>query len=518
MSAPMNCREARLLRRFDMLTSCDTELLAACPDPVITAQLDDPGALLTEVMRTVMNGYADRPALGRRAVEFVTNAAGRTVARLEPRFDTLTYRETWIRVCALADALAENPVGPGDRVATLGFTSVDYAVVDLALSLTGAVAVPLQASAPLDHLTPILLETEPVAILSSVDHLDDAVELVIAAYTPRRMVVFDYHSQIDDHREAFESAAARLTDLEVSVETLDDVIAQHAQSTDGLQIAPADRDTLRVLIYTSDRTGSPTGAMYTDRLMTNGWRGWMIPEWNTDRTMPAITLNVMPISHVMGRFFVYSTLGAGGTAYFTARSDLSTTLDDLALIRPTQLHLVPRVWEMLFHEVQRETDKRTMNGANRETIEARVMTKQRINRIGGRHFSSTTTSTPVSAELRSWVEQFLDIPLLEIYATTENGVVLVDGKIERPRVIEYKLVDVPEMGYLGTDLPHPRGELLIKSSNLIQGYYKRPELTAELFDADGWHHTGDVMAEIGPDQLVYLDRRNNVLELSQGAS
>ena len=85
------------------------------------------------------------------------------------------------------------------------------------------------------------------------------------------------HSQIDDHREAFESAAARLTDLEVSVETLDDVIAQHAQSTDSLQIARADRDTLRVLIYTSDSTGSPTGAMYTDRLMTNGWRGWVVP-------------------------------------------------------------------------------------------------------------------------------------------------------------------------------------------------------------------------------------------------
>jgi fatty acid CoA ligase FadD9 len=58
--------------------------------------------------------------------------------------------------------------------------------------------------------------------------------------------------------------------------------------------------------------------------------------------------------------------------------------------------------------------------------------------------------------------------------------------------------------------------LWIKSTDVIPGYYKRPEVTAELFDADGWYHTGDVMAEIGPDQLTYVDRRNNVLKLSQG--
>jgi hypothetical protein len=106
MSAPANAREARLLRRFDMFTTCDAELLAVRPDQAITAQLSDPRTVLTNVMRTVMNGYSDRPALGRRAVEFVTDAAGRTVAQLQPRFDTLTYRETWIRIYALADALA----------------------------------------------------------------------------------------------------------------------------------------------------------------------------------------------------------------------------------------------------------------------------------------------------------------------------------------------------------------------------------------------------------------------------
>src|ERR1700754_754476 len=175
MPTPPEARQARLVRRAEELTSSDAQLGAARPDPAITAALDDPDMVLVDVMKKVMTGYADRPALGERAIEFVTDAAGRTVAQLQPRFNTITYRETWARVQALAHALAGDPVRPGDRVATLGFTSADYAIVDMALSLAGAVAVPLQTSAPVQQLHPILVETEPVAILSSVDHLDDAV-------------------------------------------------------------------------------------------------------------------------------------------------------------------------------------------------------------------------------------------------------------------------------------------------------------------------------------------------------
>jgi fatty acid CoA ligase FadD9 len=516
MSTPANAREARLQYRFDLLTSGDAQLIAAQPDPSITAALADPGVVLAEVIRIAMTGYADRPALGQRAVEFVTDTTGRTVAEFLPRFDTLTYAETWARVKALADSLAGNPVQPGDRVATLGFTSADYAVVDMAVSLTGAVAVPLQTSAPLTQLHPILVETEPVAILSSVDHLADAVELALTAHAPQRLVVFDYHPQIDDHREAFESAAARLADLHVTVEALDDVINQGAQHTDGPEIPRGHSDDLRLLIYTSGSTGTPKGAMYTDRLMAKTFGGWFGPDWDTDGKLPAITLSFMPVSHIMGRVILYSTIGAGGTAYFAAKSDLSTLLDDLALVRPTKLDFVPRLWEMLYQEVQSEVDRRAVAGTDRETVEQQVMAEQRVNLIGGRQFSAMTGSAPISPELRAWTEQFIDIHLINGYGSTEDGIVLVDGKLRRPPVTDYKLVDVPELGYFATDRPHPRGELWVKTADVIPGYYKRPEVTAELFDADGWYHTGDVMAEFGPDHLEYVDRRNNVLKLSQG--
>ncbi|EUA68422.1 AMP-binding enzyme family protein [Mycobacterium xenopi 4042] len=93
---------------------------------------------------------------------------------------------------------------------------------------------------------------------------------------------------------------------------------------------------------------------------------------------------------------------------------------------------------------------------------------------------------------------------------------MYDGVVQRPPVIDYKLADVPDLGYFSTDRPFPRGELLLKTENMFPGYYKRPEITAGVFDDDGYYRTGDVVAEVGPDRLVYVDRRNNVLKLAQG--
>ena len=212
----------------------------------------------------------------------------------------------------------------------------------------------------------------------------------------------------------------------------------------------------------------------------------------------------------MGRGVLYGTLASGGTVYFAARSDLSTFLEDLALARPTQLNFVPRIWDMLYQEYVSQVDR------PRRDADERRSGRPAQSLLGGRFVSALTGSAPISPELKAWVEDFLDMHLLEGYGSTEAGAVFVDGVIRRPPVIDYKLVDVPELGYFGTDVPHPRGELLVKSEQLFPGYYKRPEVTAEVFDADGYYRTGDIVAELGPDQVQYLDRRNNVLKLSQG--
>ena len=509
-------REGRLERRISDLYATDQQFADARPSESVAHAIEAPDLRLPQVVQTVIDGYADRPALGQRAVEFVTDpTTGRTSAELLPRFDTVTYRELSDRVNAVAAALTENPVRPGDRVAILGFTSVDYTTVDMALLRLGAVSVPLQTSAPVAQLRPIAAETEPVAIASSIDFLDDAVELMLTGHLPERLVVFDYHAEVDDHREALAAAIDRLAETPIVVETLADALVR-GNTLPTPPAFDAGDDTLALLIYTSGSTGTPKGAIYLTKAVTNSWRRSSMAMWGNGGAIPSITLNFMPMSHMMGRGILYSTLGAGGTAYFVAKSDLSTFFDDLALARPTQLSFVPRIWDMVFQEFQSEVDRRSADGGDRWAVEADVLADLRQNLLGGRFVSAMTGSAPISSEMKEFVESLLDVHLTDGYGSTEAGAVLTDGHVQRPPVLDYKLVDVPDLGYFSTDRPYPRGELLIKSETMFPGYYKRPEVTADVFDADGYYRTGDVVAELGPDQLKYLDRRNNVLKLSQG--
>jgi fatty acid CoA ligase FadD9 len=511
-------REERLARRIQDLYTNDPQFADARPNDAITAAVDQPGFRLPHIIRTVMEGYADRPALGQRAVRFVNDPnTGRTSAELTDRFKTITYRELWDRVGALANGLTgepAHPLQPGDRVAVLGFTSVDYTTIDMALIEAGAVSVPLQTSAAVTQLRPIVAEAEPSVIASSVDYVTDAVELALTGHAPARLVVFDNHPDVDDHRDAVEAARARLAGTAVVVETLADVLERGRL----LPPAPAlvtDDDRLALLLYTSGSTGAPKGAMYTERLVANFWckSGGA---WFEASAEPSITLNFMPMSHVVGRFILFGTLANGGTAYFAAKSDLSTFLEDLALVRPTELTFVPRIWELLFQEFQSELDRRSFEGGDRAALETEVMAEQRQYLLGGRFVSAFTTSAPISAETKAWVESLLDLHLVEGYGSTEDGLVLIDGRIRRPTVTDYKLVDVPDLGYFHTDRPHPRGELLINAQNVFPGYYKRQDVTDEVFDPDGYYRTGDIVAEVGPDRLTYVDRRNNVLKLANG--
>lgn len=75
------------------------------------------------------------------------------------RFDTISFRELWNRIGTLVNAWT-NDVAPGDRVCVLGFTSVDYTTIDVALGMVGPVSVPLQAGAAIAQLCPIVVETK----------------------------------------------------------------------------------------------------------------------------------------------------------------------------------------------------------------------------------------------------------------------------------------------------------------------------------------------------------------------
>lgn len=216
-------------------------------------------------------------------------------------------------------------------------------------------------------------------IFSAVDYLDDAVELALGAPWVRRLVVFDLLSRVDAHREGRRRETA--PSGRGQPDQCGDAGRAHRQRSRGTCGAAArvpGPDPLSLLIYTSGSTGAPKGAMYTERLVANAWRPSNRMNWGERGSHPSITLNFMPMSHVMGRMLLYGTLGSGGTAYFAARSDLSTFLEDLALVRPTQLSFVPRIWDTIVAEVTKELDRRP---GEREAVFAEL----RHRMLGGRY-------------------------------------------------------------------------------------------------------------------------------------
>ena len=511
----------RLSRRVDRLYATDPQFRAAAPLPDVAEAAQRPGLGLWEVVDEYLNGYAERPALGQRAREVRRDeATGLQSTTLLSGFDTITYGQLRDRVVALVNSWRSSGFRAGDFVAVLGFTSIDYALINLACIRMGAVFVPLQTSSTAARLSPIVAETEPRIFAASVESVDVAVDVVLGSSSVERLVVFDYRSDDDEQHERFRSATMRLADAGRAVDVIP--LRHELDAGRGLPPAPAfapaaGQDPLATLIYTSGSTGTPKGAMYTVDLVSRLWLRPHSPSLDIGIEIPAIHLQYMPLSHVYGLAWLISTLSAGGIGYFAAESDMSTLFEDIGLVRPTALNLVPRVCDMIFQRYRKELDQSAGDGHSSDILDETVKSALRQDFFGGRVVSAMCGSAPLSAQMHAFMESLLDCPVSDGYGSTENGGgIMRSGTIMRPPVTDYKLVDVPELGYLTTDRPHPRGELYLKSTSLIPGYYKHPELTAEIFDEDGFYKTGDIMAETAPDHLVYLDRSNNVIKLSQG--
>ncbi|MFI8566035.1 carboxylic acid reductase [Rhodococcus sp. NPDC078407] len=517
-------RQRRQHDRFQELHETDEEFRAAEPDSAVADAAQELSPSTARVVFEIMTRYSDRPALGRRGRDVVRDGES-NVVHLLPHFETVTYGQAWNHAGALASALTHDEFGiaTGDFFATLGFASADYVIAELATIRLGAIAVPLQAGATAAQLSAIAAEVEPVVLAADIDNLPVAVQVATHCRSIRRIVVLDYDGEIDAHTRIMNSAQNVAEQTGIAIRTLTELVRGGAQLPEVPLPDGNDPDRLATLIYTSGSTGTPKGAMHTERIVCGAWTGaWhhtgASSESGGGPAFPVITLDYLPMSHLAGRGLVFSTLAAGGTVHFAGSSDLSTLFEDFSLARPTMALLIPRVCEMIRHDVLAEIDREVArsDGGDEDRIRHGVLERCKNERFGGRILAAMVGTAPIAAEVKDFVTELLDIQVLDNYGSTEAGMVLHDGIIARPPVLEYKLDDVPELGYFSTDDPYPRGELLLKTTSIIPGYYKRPDVTADVFDSDGFYRTGDVVAEIEPDRLAYVDRRKNVLKLAQG--
>ncbi|MEP4050627.1 MAG: thioester reductase domain-containing protein [Litorimonas sp.] len=505
----------RSILRLHDLAEVDPQIAAHRPLDAVKFALNDPDATLLDMVQSVLTNYGNREALGERSYDVITGSDGSS-REYGTSFSTLTYSALERRIKCLANAWRHHPdhkVGVDEFICMIGFSGIDYVSLDLACIFSQTTGVPLQAELGANHLSDIFDNIEPSAVAVSIRDLPAVIPLVIKNGNISSLIVMDYDSEVTAERRVLDTAIEDLTGNITKIITIDDLIA-YGSEFEYTPLKPNNRGVERrvSIVHSSGSTGVPKGAVMPERAIKMVWRG-------ARSHVPAITIALAPFNHVIGRSSVINTLSRGGLVNFTLMPDMSTLFEDIRLTRPTTMAFFPRILELIYQNFQNEVTRRSRSSDRAlDAIEAEVKAEMGAGFLGDRLLSGGVGGAPVAQPVLDFMRDCFDMLLVNIYGSTESGSgsITLDGRILRPPVTEYRLRDAPELGYYTTDKPNPRGELCFKSTGNITEYYKQPDATKGLFDEDGFQCTGDIVEELAPDYVVVIDRRKDVLKLSQG--
>lgn len=304
-------------------------------------------------------------------------------------------------------------------------------------------------------------------------------------------------------------------------------------------------DDMITINYTSGTTGNPKGVVLR--------QSTAVVATSTCLTVYPVKPNdvfcsYLPLAHIYERFVELSILYGGGSIGYFHGNPLEL-IDDLKLIRPTIFTSVPRLLNRIGSSIKAATiEQQGVKGAlSRHVVQtkmtnignddpAKATNKHLVyDRIWGRKIAAALGLDRVvqtmsgSAPLDGALQQFLRIvvasDVMQGYGSTETYAVALAQSSSDMSVgtcggpvacVEVCLVDVPDMDYLSTDQPRPRGELLIRGPNVFSEYYKDAEETRKSFTEDGWFKTGDICAIDELGRFSVIDRRKNLLKLAQG--
>ena len=493
----------------------DEQLHAIQPDDRVTEAIRQPECSLTQAYSLLFDAYATHPALGERAWRVAETEGAARVREYLDAFATISYAELGQRVTAIATAWRwhdKHAVRPGEFIALFGQPGTDITTGILAAIFAQAVHVPLLASQAADDIRTILGEIEPAAMLVDIRDVERMLPFALATSSLRSFVVLSADLRIDEDARIIERARAALAEAghPIALATIDELIAFGRERTfEPLPADPAGKDAMLAILYTSGSTGKPKGAIYSEAIVR-------LPILQVEKAQANIALVFAGMNHSLGYSQVFRTLAQGGTALFTLKSDMTSLFDDLRISRPTHLNLFPRVVEQIYQYFLGEVLHRVSRGQARAEAEAEVRQAMTKTFLGDRLVFAVVGGAPISREIYQFFVDTFGIPLCVGYGSTETSGVTFDGRVDRRFVTDFELRDVPELGYSNADRPWPRGELAVKTRSAIPGYYKDAKATAGIRDENGWILTGDVFELREGEELVWIDRRNNVLKLSQG--
>jgi long-chain acyl-CoA synthetase len=470
------------------------------------------GRTLCDLLAEHAAGHGDTPAMSWKR---------------DGAWQTLSWRDYRQRVAEVAMGLAGLGVGRGDFVAIMATNRPEHVLVDQAAVHAGATPTTFYFTLPPEQIRYLAGHCEAkVAVLEDRDMLKRWQELRDDLPALRYLVVLDGAEEGDGP----------------GVLGWDDLVARgrDALAGDGSgfeelrrRVGPEDNATL---LYTSGTTGPPKGVLLTHQNVL-----YQITALDRLTGLPqgGSSVSYLPLAHIAERVLsIYGPLTRRSHVWFCP--DPTQAVEYVREARPTLFFGVPRVWEkvragiqakLAAEESQRkrriaeravatglEVVRRTQRGervpfglrARHAVLDRLVLAKVRhaigLDRCG---FASSAAS-PLAVDVAEFFAA-LGLPLVEVYGMTETTAVATGNRPGRVKIgtvgpalagIEVRLAD--------------DGEVLVRGPINTPGYSRQPGATAELIDADGWLHTGDVGELDGDGYLRIVDRKKELIITSSG--
>lgn len=370
-----------------------------------------------------------------------------------------TFRQAHDDALRFASALLNLGLVPGDKVAILSKNCAEWLIADVAISMAGLVSVPIYPTAGADMIAYVLEHSEARAVV--VGRLDDFVA-ARRAISPEVMTIGLRYPGIDSQH-----------DWQAMIDANDPIGRTHR---------PA-KDEAMTILYTSGSTGQPKGVVisygayeYASRVGAD-----TMGISSADRA-----LSYLPLAHITERTVIAGPAIYSGFPLFFVDT-LDTFLTDLLRCEPTLFISVPRLWVQFQIGVHKKIPPQKLDRLLKlPIIGKRVARKVRQGLGLGSCRLVGSGSAPISPLTLRWYEK-IGVHISEGWGMSETSGLACTNMPFRSEGI----------GTIGGPLPgtemklSDEGEVLIRSPGLFTEYYKQPELTAEVFTADGFFRTGD---------------------------
>ena len=419
------------------------------------------------------------------------------------------------QVRSVAKGLVACDVEPGDRVALMAHTGLEWMIADLAIMSAGAVTVPVYETSSAEQLGWILEDSGAVVAIVESDDLR-ALHATVASRAPACRHVFTI-----EPKDAL-PGLDRLAELGVPVD--DDEIDRRSAA-----LGP---DDLATVIYTSGTTGRPKGCMLTQgNLCANVAQ--IVDAIGSEVVPDDRNLLFLPLAHSLTKGNLLFCLQMGVRTGFT--SDIAGLSEVLAMVKPSVIAGVPRIFEKVHnaaHRAAHSTRKgrifdraesvavrwskqhhsgtvRPWTALEHGLFEKLVYAKLR-QALGGEMRLAFSGGGPLGVRLTHFFDG-AGVCIYEGYGLTETSPTLT---INRPGAWRPGSVGRPVAGT--TIRIAGDGEILAKGPQVFIGYWRNPTATAEAIDADGWFHTGDI-GELDHDGFLKITgRKKEILVTAAG--